>query len=90
MGQWRAALAGVRADAAAFAALDVLPAHPVVNVALLARDLKISERTARNALDELQLRGVLERFPVATSARGRPRRWWVAASLLQLVGVWSR
>jgi Fic family protein len=95
--RWEDRIADVRADAAAHRVLGLLPAHPVLAASTVAAELGISERAGRDALDTLEAHGVVERFrPTTTlgggagSSQGRPRRWWVAAELLSLVGAWSR
>lgn len=87
---WQERIAEVRADAVAHKVLALLPAHPVIGGEILARELGVSERAARTALDTLQAHGVLEQFVPAHRAPGRPRRRWVASELLALVNAWSR
>lgn len=82
--RWEAQLAGVRSDAAARRTLGLLPAHPVLDAATLARELSTSERAARNALETLCMHGILEPFQPPRAARGRPARWYLAAELLAL------
>jgi DNA-binding transcriptional ArsR family regulator len=88
--EWSERLANVRKDATAHRVLALLPAHPVIGGEIVASELSVSERSARTALDTLQEHGILEPFAVARRESGRPRRWWVAAELLALVGAWSR
>jgi Fic family protein len=85
--RWEARLADVRADAVAHRVPALLPAHPVLDAATLARELNVSERAARGALDALRERGVLERLEPTHRSRGRPRGWWVATELLSLVSA---
>lgn len=82
---WKTRLAHIRSDAAARRLPALLPAHPVLDAATVARQLNISERAALGALDTLHAVGILERFSSAAAARGRPRHWWVATELLSLV-----
>ena len=86
---WRRRVAGLRADATAVAALDVLPEHPVVSAALVSERLGVSDRAARSALDVLHKRGVVEPFPLAPSGPGRPRLLWLARELVEAVTSWS-
>jgi Fic family protein len=88
--RWQERIADVRADAVAHRVLALLPAHPVIGGEIVARELDVSERAARTALDTLQAHEVLERFTPAHRGAGRPRRWWVASELLALVNAWSR
>ena len=87
---WRERIAGVRADSVAHRTLALLPAHPVIGGEIVARELGVSERAARAGLDTLQEHRVLEPFVPALRAPGRPRRWWVATELFDLVNAWSR
>jgi Fic family protein len=48
-----------RSDAAARRLLEVLPAYPVMNVAVATRELGISDRAAGTALDQLQNVGII-------------------------------
>ncbi len=89
-GRWVQRLADVRADAAAHRVLGLLPAHPVIGGEIVARELGVSERAARAALETLEEHGILEPFTAAGGAVGRPRRWWVAGELLDLLGAQMR
>jgi len=90
MAEWRSRLADVRADSAARALLEVLPAHPVLSVDIAASSAGVSATAARAALDVLAARGILEVLAVAHAGPGRPRRWWIARGLVDLVGGWER
>ncbi|MGH9035852.1 MAG: hypothetical protein ACRD0O_08805, partial [Acidimicrobiia bacterium] len=77
---------GLRRDAAARRLIPHLAQHPVVNAALVAELLAVSEQTARVAVAELATLGVLSEFAWPSARRpGRPRQWWVAADLLTLL-----
>ncbi len=82
---WEARLADVRADALARRVPALLPAHPVLDAATLARELGVSERSARGALNTMHQHGILERLTPTHQPRGRPRGWWAATELLKLV-----
>jgi len=83
---WPHRLAGIRADAAAHKLLPHLTTHPALDVAGAAALAGVSEQAARAALDELAARGILRGATPADHARpGRPRRWWVAGELLELL-----
>lgn len=86
---WRARVSDLRADAAARAVIALLPAHPVVSAALVATKLDVSDTAARAALELLAERGVLEPYQIDEQRPGRPRRWWVARGLADLVGGWA-
>lgn len=78
----------LRADAAARRALDVVAASPVMNAAVLAARLGVSERSARTALHTLESCGIVAPLEVAPARSGRPRRWWVAADATDLLRSW--
>lgn len=87
--RWAEASSSLRRDAAARRLVPRLAEHPVVNTAIVAELLGISEQSARVAIVELVHLGVLTEFtsPAVTPTRpGRPRQWWVASELLALLG----
>lgn len=82
---WRAKLAAgatppPRSDAAAWAVIDALPAHPVITAATAATAAERSKPQIYEALEQLQAAGVL--LPVSRSRRNRS---WEAAGLLDLL-----
>ncbi len=87
LSDWRARLADLRADAAARKVVEILPAHPVVTAATAAQLLSTSDTAARTALDELHGRGIVEPYAAPGRGTGRPRRWWLARELADLVRV---
>ncbi len=89
-GRWRHRLTGLRAGAAAHRIIDVLPQHPVLAATTVAAALGVTERTGRSGLEALAAHGIVEPFQPVRRDRGRPRRWWVARELTDLVGAWSR
>ena len=83
---WPGRLEGVRSDAAARRLLDHVVTHPALDVAATAGLLGVSRPTARAALETLAEREVLRPTVLPGSGRpGRPRRWWVATELLDLL-----
>ena len=83
---WPDRLVGVRADAAAHRLVPHLTAHAALDVATAAALAGVSEQAARTALDVLAARGILRDATPADHAQpGRPRRWWVAGELLDLL-----
>jgi DNA-binding IclR family transcriptional regulator len=84
MGLWRERLAAApdtpRADAAAWAIIDVLPAHPIVTASVAAAAIGRSKPQVYQALEQLEAAGVLER-----ASKGRRNRSWEAAGLLDLI-----
>lgn len=69
-----------RADAAAWALIDVLPAHPVITGPVAAAATGRAKAAVYQALAELETAGVLE--PLAASKRNRS---WEAVGLLDLI-----
>jgi len=90
LADWRARIVDVRADAAARRLLDVLPAHPILSIDRAAEHASISPTAARAALEMLAARGILEEQPSAPAGPGRPRRWWLARELLDLIDGWEQ
>ena len=85
MKEWRTRIADVRADAAAHSILEILPAHPVITAGTAARFVNVSDTAARAALELLHERGILEPYEVAGPGGGRPRNWWLAKELADLI-----
>jgi len=85
-GGWPDRLSGVRADAAARKLLPHLTTHPALDVATAAALANVTEQAARAALNDLAARGILrDATPTENQRPGRPRRWWVAGELLDLL-----
>jgi len=83
---WPARLAGIRSDAAAHRLVPHVLAHPALDVASVVDLLDVSAPAARAALETLAERGVLRSADLpATGEPGRPRRWWVAGEVLDLL-----
>jgi Fic family protein len=83
---WPARLDGLRSDAAARRLLEHVVAHPALDVDAAVELLGVSRPTARSALEALAGRGILRQVELAaTRQRGRPRGWWVAGELLDLL-----
>lgn len=89
LGEWHRRLADLRRDATARGIVDLLPEHPVISAAIAAERLAVSERAARNALDVLADRSVVERYETSVVRPGRPTRWWLARGLVDLVQGWT-
>lgn len=80
---WRSRLrasADLRADSAAWAIIDVLPAHPVLTVPVGVAATRKSKPAITNAVAELERAGVLRRL-----GEGQRNRAWEADGLLDLV-----
>lgn len=83
---WPARLEGIRSDAAARRLIDHVIMHPALDVETAVGLLDVSRPTARTALEALSERGVLRRADLpSTGELGRPRSWWVAGELLDLL-----
>jgi Fic family protein len=83
MDEWRgklAAAAAPRSDGAAWAIIDVLPAHPVITAPLVAAATGRAKSAVHNALEQLVDSGVLA--PLSQSKRNRS---WEAVGLLDLL-----
>lgn len=81
--RWRAQLrsAGApRADAAAWALIDLLPAHPVISVAVAVAATGRTKPAVTNAIGQLASAGVLR--PLGSSMRNRA---WEADGMLDLI-----
>jgi hypothetical protein len=87
---WDARLTGVRAGAAARRVLAVLPQYPVLDAATLAHALGVSDRASRTPLNTLAGHQIVVPFHPHGGTVGRPRQWWVAEELVDLVTAWSR
>jgi len=87
--RWRQRLRDrrVRADAAAWRALDLLPRHLVLTAPALAAELHVTPKAAIDTLARLVEAGILtEVGSLATSGPGRRPRLYAAAELLGLAG----
>lgn len=69
-----------RADAAAWAIIEVLPAHPMITVAVASATTGRSKPSIYQAFEQLEAAGVL--VPLST---GRRNRSWEASGLLDLI-----
>jgi hypothetical protein len=69
-----------RSDAAAWAVINVLPAHPIVTAPVAAAATRRSKPSIYEAIRQLQEAGVL--LPLSTSPRNQS---WEAAGLLDLL-----
>jgi Fic family protein len=83
---WPVRLENLRSDAAARRLVDQVLTHPALDVERVVSLLDVSRPTARTALEALAERGVLRPAELpATGEPGRPRAWWVAGELLDLL-----
>lgn len=82
--RWRAQLAASldapRADAAAWAIIDVLPAHPMFTAPVAATAIDRSRPQVYQAIGQLEAAGVLRRL-----SKGKRNRVWEAVGLLDLL-----
>jgi Fic family protein len=81
---WRSLLAAgdrpPRADAAAWAIIDHLPAHPMISASVAAAVTHRAQGRIYEAIQQLVAAGVLK--PLTS---GRRNRWWEAVGLLDLI-----
>ena len=83
---WPARLEGVRSDAAAHRLVEHVMTHPALDAETTSTLLGVSLPSARSALDMLTDHGVLRVAELlGGGGPGRPRRWWVAGELLDLL-----
>jgi len=83
MDGWRDALAAganPRSDAAAWAVIEVLPAHPIITAPIAAAATGRAKSAVNQAVVELEEAGILLRL-----SRSRRNRSWEAAGLLDLI-----
>lgn len=82
--RWRARLResgrAPRADAAAWALIDLLPAHPMISAPVAAAVTERAKSRVYEAIEQLVAAGVL-----LALSEGRRNRWWEAAGLLDLI-----
>ena len=83
--RWRKELrdeaGALRADAAAWAIIDVLPAHPMISAPVASAITGRAKSRVYEAIEQLVRAGVL--LPLSD---GKRNRWWEAAGLLDLIG----
>jgi Fic family protein len=82
-GKWREQLRAVReirADAAAWRVIDVMPAHPVIALPVAVAATSRSKAVVNQALAQLEQAGVLVRL-----SPGSRNRTWEATGLLDLL-----
>jgi Fic family protein len=81
--QWRVQLmeySAPRSDSAAWSVIDILPAHPVLTVAVAAAATGRTKPAVNNAVAELEGAGVL-----GAMSESKRNRAWEAAGLLDLI-----
>jgi hypothetical protein len=84
---WQARVSDLRRDSAVHTILASLPSFPVITAATASAAIGVSDTAARLALETLEARGIVERIEVATTTAGRPRRWWIARELTELIRI---
>jgi Fic family protein len=88
LNEWNGRIADLREDATARNVLDLLGEHPVVSSELLVTRLGVSSRAALNALQALASAGIVQPYEKTPLRPGRPRHYWVAGELLNLISGW--
>jgi Fic family protein len=78
--QVRATASAPRADAAAWAIIDLLPAHPMISAPVATAVTGRAKSRVYEAIEQLVSAGVL--LPLS---EGKRNRWWEAAGLLDLI-----
>jgi Fic family protein len=86
---WRSRLEAQRADATSRKVLDLLGEHPVISSDVIAAQLGVSERTARSAIHSLVEHEIVQPYEQRSRHRGRPRSFWVATELIDLIAQWA-
>lgn len=86
---WERRVRGIRAGSAARRLLPVLARFPVLSAEVASEQLGVSLPAARNGLDSLVDHGVVRDLGTAGFGGRRPRRWWSAPELLELVQRWA-
>ena len=71
----------LRSDAAAWAIIDLLPAHPMISAPVAAATIDRARSRVYEAMSQLVEAGVL--LPLS---EGKRNRWWEAAGLLEVIG----
>jgi hypothetical protein len=87
--QWQLRTNDLRADATARQVLPVLVEHSEISSDLVAERFSVSERAARAALATLAERDSLQPYDSAPAGPGRPRLYWVASELMEIVTNWG-
>jgi Fic family protein len=77
---WRGRAGRPRRGSSAARLIDVLPAHPIIDVATAQKALAVSNEAARLALTSLEASGVVRQITA-----GRYRRAWAAEDLFDLL-----
>lgn len=86
---WEKRVSGLRADSAGRRIVPLLARFPVLSADLVSEHLRVTLPAARSGLRALVEQGVMEDRGTVASGRGRPRRWWAAPELLDLVQAWA-
>lgn len=87
--EWDRRIGGLRADATARRIVTILGDRPVVSVETVVESFGVSAPAARNGLGTLADLGILDDLGTIPAGPGRPRRWWAARELLDLVASWT-
>lgn len=87
--RWTQVTASLRRDATAHRLTDFLLTQPVITSAIVAKELRVSERAAQAAFQQLARLGIVQPCPPFSKSMGRPRQWWTADELLSLIEGWG-
>ncbi len=81
---WRRAVGTPRRDSAACAMIEILPSHPILDIATAEQLLKRSNQAMRLAMTTLESAGVLQQI-----SAGRRNRAWEAVGLFELLNAFE-
>lgn len=84
--RWTDKTSRLRSDSAARRVIPLLPGRPLLNAESVADELGITMAAARNGLIALSEMNIVEDLGSIAAGPGRPRRWWAATDLLDIVG----
>jgi Fic family protein len=87
--EWQLRTDDLRADATTRQVLPILVGHPAISSDLVAERFAVSERAARAALATLAERDIVQPYDKAPAGPGRPRLYWVASELIDIVTNWG-
>lgn len=88
LAEWRVRVVRVREDAVAHRVIELLAEQPVLSAATVEERLGVSHRSGQSALATLARHGIVERYRPEVTRPGRPRQYWMASELLELVSGW--
>lgn len=85
---WLGRASGLRHNSAGRRLIPLLLEHPVTGSDTVAASLKVSIRSAQVALSQLAELKIVRPYLTVPSKVGRPRQWWVAQELVEVIRSW--